>query len=355
MTLFSPLALRGVTLRNRIGVSPMCQYSSTDGFANDWHLVHLGQFAAGGVGLVLTEATAVTADGRISPHDLGLWQDGHIEMLARIGRFVRARGAAWGAQLAHAGRKASTARPWDGGGPLDPADDGWQPILSASALPFDAGYQTPVALDNRGIACVVDAFREAARRALAAEMQIVEIHAAHGYLIHQFLSPLSNARTDRYGGSFENRVRIVRDIVRAIRGVWPDELPISVRISATDWTEGGWRVDDSSALARLLHEDGADLFDCSSGGIIPKVSIPLGPGYQVPFAEQVRRDAGVMTAAVGMITSPEQADTIVRTGQADVVFLARELLRDPHWSLRAAHDLRRDAAWPPQYERARPR
>jgi 2,4-dienoyl-CoA reductase-like NADH-dependent reductase (Old Yellow Enzyme family) len=355
MTLFSPLPLRGITLRNRIGVSPMCQYSSTDGFATDWHLVHLGQFAVGGAALVLTEATAVTAEGRISPHDLGLWQDGHVEMLARIGRFVRAQGAAWGAQLAHAGRKASTARPWDGGAPLDPAHDGWEPIVSASALPFDVGYQTPVALDERGIGRVVDAFRDAARRALAAEMQILEIHAAHGYLIHQFLSPLSNTRTDRYGGSFDNRVRLVRDTVRAIRGVWPDELPISVRLSATDWTEGGWTVDDSSALARLLHEDGADLFDCSSGGVIPKVSIPLGPGYQVPFAEQVRRGAGVMTAAVGMITGPEQADTIVRTGQADMVFLARELLRDPHWPLRAAHDLRRDVAWPPQYERARPR
>lgn len=353
MTLFSSLALRGVTMRNRIGVSPMCQYSSSDGFANDWHLVHLGQFAVGGAGVVLTEATAVTAEGRISPHDLGIWQDAHIEMLARIGRFVRAQGAVWGAQLAHAGRKASTARPWDGGGPLDPGHDGWKPIVSASALPFDIGYQTPVALDDHGITRVVDAFRDAARRALLAEMQIVEIHAAHGYLLHQFLSPLSNTRTDRYGGSFDNRVRIVRDVVRAIRTVWPDERPITVRVSASDWTDGGWTVDDTSALVRLLHEDGADLFDCSSGGVIPKVSIPLGPGYQVTFAERVRRDAGVMTAAVGMITRPEQADTIVRTGQADMVFLARELLRDPHWPLRAAHELRRDVSWPPQYDRAR--
>ena len=331
----------------------MCQYSSVDGFAEDWHLVHLGQFAVGGAGLVLTEATAVTAEGRISPHDLGLWKDEHIDMLARIGRFVRAQGAVWGSQLAHAGRKASTARPWEGGGPVDVSQGGWTPVVAPSALPFDDGYQTPAALDESEIGRVVQSFKDAARRALGAGMQIVEIHAAHGYLLHQFLSPLSNRRSDNYGGSFDNRVRLVREVTAAIRSVWPEELPIAVRLSASDWTDGGWTVEESTALARLLEADGADLIDCSSGGVVPKVRIPIGPGYQVAFAAQVRRDSGVATAAVGMITRAEQADTIIRTGQADVVFLARELLRDPHWPLRAAHELRREVAWPPQYERAK--
>lgn len=354
MNLFTPLALRGVTLRNRIGVSPMCQYSSSDGYANDWHLVHLGQFAVGGAGVVLTEATAVTADGRISSHDLGLWKDEHIEMLARIGRFIRAHGAVWGSQLAHAGRKASTARPWEGGGPVNLGGGGWTPIAAPSAVPFDAGYQTPVALDDDGIARVVEAFKQAALRGLRAEMQIVEIHAAHGYLLHEFLSPLSNTRTDRYGGTFDNRTRIVREVTTAIRSVWPEELPIAIRLSSSDWIEGGWTVEDTAALARLLREDGADLIDCTSGGVVPKVRIPVGPGYQVQFAEEVRRNSGVTTAAVGMITRPEQADTIVRTGQADMVFLARELLRDPHWPMRAARELGHELSWPPQYQRAAP-
>lgn len=352
-SLFQPLTLRDVTFRNRIGVSPMCMYSSDDGFANDWHLVHLGQFAVGGAALVLTEATAVVPEGRISPQDLGIWKDEHVDMLAGIGRFVRAQGAVWGSQLAHAGRKASTIRPWDGGGPADESQDGWTPIYGPSALPFDAGYQTPVELDSLGIARVVNAFRDAATRALAAEMEIVEIHAAHGYLLHQFLSPLSNTRADNYGGSFENRTRLLRDVVAAIREVWPERLPLGARLSATDWTEGGWTPDETVALAKLLRADGVDLIDVSTGGNVPTAKIPLGAGYQVEFAERVRRGSGVTTAAVGLITSPQQADQIVRTGQADMTFLARELLRDPHWPLRAARELHVDLEWPAQYRRAK--
>jgi 2,4-dienoyl-CoA reductase-like NADH-dependent reductase (Old Yellow Enzyme family) len=353
MAVFAPLQLRSVTLRNRIGVSPMCQYSSVDGFANDWHIVHLGQFAVGGAGVVLTEAASVLPEGRISPQDLGMWKDEHIEPLLRIGRFVRAQGAIWGAQLAHAGRKASTARPWEGGGPLDPGAGGWTPIVAPSALPFGEGYQTPAALDEAGIERVVNGFRDAARRALDAGMQIVEVHAAHGYLLHQFMSPLSNTRTDKYGGSFENRVRFAREVVAAIRSVWPGELPLSVRITGTDWHPDGWMPDDAAAAARVLAEEGADLFDVSSGGIVPGVRIPVGPGYQTHLAEHVKRNAGVLTATVGMITSAQQADTIVRTGQADMVFLARELLRDPHFPLRAARELKQEIAWARQYERAK--
>jgi 2,4-dienoyl-CoA reductase-like NADH-dependent reductase (Old Yellow Enzyme family) len=353
MAVFAPLQLRSVTLRNRIGVSPMCQYSSVDGFANDWHIVHLGQFAVGGAGVVLTEAASVLPEGRISPQDLGMWKDEHIEPLLRIGRFVRAQGAIWGAQLAHAGRKASTARPWEGGGPLDPGAGGWTPIVAPSALPFDEGYQTPAELDEAGIERVINGFRDAARRALDAGMQIVEVHAAHGYLLHQFMSPLSNTRTDKYGGSFENRVRFAREVVAAIRSVWPEELPLSVRITGTDWHPDGWMPDDAAAAARVLAEEGADLFDVSSGGIVPGVRIPVGPGYQTHLAEHVKRNAGVLTATVGMITSAQQADTIVRTGQADMVFLARELLRDPHFPLRAARELKQEIAWARQYERAK--
>lgn len=353
MTLFSPLDLRSVTLRNRIVVSPMCQYSSDDGFANDWHVVHLGQFAIGGAALVLTEATAVTADGRISPQDLGLWKDEHVETLARIGRFVREQGAVFGFQLAHAGRKASTVRPWEGGGPAGPEVGGWSPLFAPSAVPFDAAYQTPEALDDDGITRVIDAFTSAAVRALAAGARIVEIHAAHGYLLHEFLSPLANRRTDRYGGSFENRVRLTREVVSAIRGVWPDEYPIAVRIPGTDWHPESWTPDDAVALAKLLKQDGADLIDVSTGGIAPGISIPIGPGYQVPMAERVRREANVITSSVGLITSAQQADTIIRSGQADLVCLARELLRDPHFPLRAARELKREIAWPKPYERAR--
>jgi 2,4-dienoyl-CoA reductase-like NADH-dependent reductase (Old Yellow Enzyme family) len=353
MSLFDPLPLRGVTLRNRIGVSPMCQYSSEDGFANDWHVVHLGQFAVGGAAVVLTEAIAVLPEGRISIQDLGLWKDEHVDVLERIGRFVKAHGAVWGSQLAHAGRKASTIRPWDGGGPAEVGAGGWTPIVGPSALPFDAPYQTPVALDGPGIARVISAFRDAAVRALGAGMEMLEIHAAHGYLLHQFLSPLSNQRTDEYGGAFENRIRLVRDVVAAVRSVWPDALPLSVRLSATDWAEGGWTADDTVALSRILKGDGVDIIDASSGGNVAGVTIPVGAGYQVAFAERVRKEASIRSAAVGMITSAQQADTIVRSGQADMVFVARELLRDPHWPLRAARELRHDIAWPPQYERAK--
>ena len=333
----------------------MCQYSSLDGFANDWHVVHLGQFAVGGAGLVLTEATAVVPEGRISPQDLGLWNDEHVDVLARIGRFVREQGAIFGSQLAHAGRKASTGRPWEGGGPVNAADGGWHPIVAPSAIPFDEGYDTPHALDAAGIQRVVDGFRDAACRALAAEMQMLELHAAHGYLLHQFLSPLSNRRADRYGGAFENRIRLVREVVAAVRGVWPERYPLAVRLSATDWRDGGWTPEETVDLSRRLRVDGVDLIDCTSGGLVPHVRIPIGAGYQVHFAEQVRRGAGIATAAVGLITDPAQADTIVRSGQADMVFLARELLRDPHWPLRAATVLRRDIPWPPQYERAKPK
>lgn len=355
MHLFSPLTVRGVALRNRIVVSPMCQYSSDDGFANDWHLVHLGQFAVGGAAMVITEATAVTSDGRISPQDLGLWKDEHVEMLARIGRFVSSHGAIFGTQLAHAGRKASTGRPWEGGGPVGVDRGGWTHLAAPSAIAFDAHYQTPDALDAAGIARVIAAFRDAAARALAAGMQVIELHAAHGYLLHQFLSPLSNTRTDQYGGSFENRIRLTVEVARAVREVWPERLPLLARLSVTDWREDGWTMDDSVMLARRLGELGVDAVDCSSGGVVPRVQIPLGPGYHVNFAERIRRETGVPTAVVGFITDAPQADTIVRSGQADLIVMARELLRRPHWPLAAAHELGQDAPWPPQYQRAKPR
>jgi 2,4-dienoyl-CoA reductase-like NADH-dependent reductase (Old Yellow Enzyme family) len=353
MALFTPLELRGETLRNRICVSPMCQYSSVDGFANDWHLVHLGQFAAGGAAMVLTEATAVTEDGRISPHDLGIYLDAHVEMLSRIARFISDHGAIPGMQLSHAGRKASTARPWDGGKPLSPEAGGWSPLMAPSAIPFAPGYQTPVAMDDADIAMVMAAFAKAAARAHAAGMRTIELHAAHGYLINQFLSPLSNHRVDNYGGSFENRCRFLFEVIHAVREVWPAEYPLMVRISATDWHDGGWTPDDSVLLATQLRERGVDLIDCSSGGTVGRVSIPVGPGYQVPFAEKVRREAGIKTAAVGMITDPGQAEAIIADGRADMIVMARELLRDPHWPMRAARELGAQVQWPPQYLRAR--
>jgi 2,4-dienoyl-CoA reductase-like NADH-dependent reductase (Old Yellow Enzyme family) len=352
--LFDPLTLRGVTLRNRIAVSPMCEYSSDDGFANDWHLVHLGSRAVGGAGLVFTEATAVTAQGRISPADLGIYRDEHIAKLRQIVEFVHAHGAVAGIQLAHAGRKASTAQPWRGGAPIAPGEGGWEPIDAPSALAFRDGYQTPRALDPGQIAPTIAAFVAAAERALAAGFRVVEIHAAHGYLIHEFLSPLSNVRTDAYGGSFENRIRFLSEIVQALRARLPAETPLFVRISASDWAEGGWTIEDSIALALRLGPLGVDLIDCSSGGIVPGQRIALGPGYQVPFAERVRAEAGIATGAVAMITEPRQADAIVRSGQADIVLLARELLRDPYWPLRAATELGAPGPWPVQYERAKP-
>ncbi len=350
--LFSPLRLRGVELRNRIVVSPMCQYSSEDGFASDWHLVHLGSRAVGGAGLIFTEAAAVLPEGRISPQDLGIWKDEHVEMLARIFEFVRRQGAVPAMQLAHAGRKASTAPPWEGGKPVSEAEGGWSPIFGASALPFDDGYQTPEELDHAGIARIRDAFAQAAVRALQAGAEIVEIHAAHGYLLHSFYSPLGNKRTDEYGGSFENRTRFLRETVTAVRAVWPETLPLFVRISSTDWTEGGWTGDDSVALARQLKPLGVDLIDCSSGGNVPDAKIPVGAGYQLPFATKVRAEAEIATGTVGMITEPAQADQIVRLGEADLVFMAREFLRHPYWPLNAAKPLHQKPEPPPQYGRA---
>jgi len=352
-TLFSPLTLRGITLRNRIAVSPMCEYSSVDGFANDWHVVHLGSRAVGGAGLIFTEATAVTPDGRISPDDLGIWKDEHIETLARITRFVIEQGAAPGIQLAHAGRKASTAAPWKGGKPVSAAEGGWTPIVAPSAIAFDEGSQTPAALELVGIQDVISAFTSAARRARAAGFQVIELHGAHGYLINEFLSPLSNTRTDAYGGSFENRTRVLREIVVAVRGVWPEHLPLFVRLSATEWVDGGWTVENSVALARTLQPLGVDLIDCSSGGNVPKVRIPIGPGYQVPLAERVRRESGVPTGAVGLITEAKQADDIISEGKADIVLLAREELRDPYFPLHAAKELGVEVEWPKQYLRAK--
>ena len=354
MNLFDPLPIRDITFRNRIAVSPMCEYSSEDGFANDWHLVHLGSRAIGGAGAVLTEANAVLPEGRISPADLGIWKDAHIENLARIVRFVRHHGAVAGTQLAHAGFKASTAVPWaENRAPVPVSEGGWRPVYSSTTKPFTAESIPPEALTAEGIAIVVQAFAAAARRALQAGFELVEIHAAHGYLVHQFLSPLVNTRTDLYGGSFDHRTRLLREIVAAVRNVWPERLPLWLRISASDWTEGGWTIEDSVALARQVKPLGVDLIDASSGGIVPSAKIPLGPGYQTPFAERIRREAGILTGAVGMITSPEQAQHILATGQADLVLLARELLRDPYWPLRAAHVLKQSAAWPKQYERAR--
>ncbi len=351
--LFSPLTLRGLTLRNRIVVSPMCQYSSTDGFANDWHLVHLGARAVYGAALVMTEAAAVEARGRISPEDLGLWSDAHVEMLARIVRFVDGQGAAAGVQLAHAGRKASTHRPWSGHGAIAERDGGWRPV-APSALAFDDGYPTPDALDEKSIHAIIAAFADAAARAHAAGFRVIEIHAAHGYLLQEFLSPLTNKRDDKWGGSFDGRTRIVLEVAGAIRARWPESLPLFIRVSSTDWVEGGWTIEDTVALARRLKERGVDLVDCSSGGAVPRARIPIAPGYQVPFAERVRTEAGIASGAVGLITTPAQADELVRAGRADLVFLARELLRNPAWPLHAAHALGRDVAWSPQYLRARP-
>jgi 2,4-dienoyl-CoA reductase-like NADH-dependent reductase (Old Yellow Enzyme family) len=352
--LFEPLTLRSITFKNRIGISPMCEYSSHDGFANDWHLVHLGSRAVGGAGLVMTEASAVTPDGRISPADLGIYKDEHVEMLARIFKFIEKQGGVPGMQLAHAGRKASTGIPWEGGKPIDTASGGWTPIFAPSALPFDAGYQTPQALTTSEIASIVQAFGVAARRVLQAGGKVIEIHAAHGYLINTFLSPLSNHRTDEYGGNFQNRVRFLTEVVNAVRKIWPDTLPLFVRLSSTDWTEGGWTIDDSVALARVLKPLGVDLIDCSSGGLVPNAKIPVGAGYQVPFAARIRHDAAIPTVAVGMITQSMQADQTIRNGQADMVLLARESLRDPYFPLHAAAEVHfKDHKWPDQYLRGK--
>ncbi|HEY4762358.1 MAG TPA: NADH:flavin oxidoreductase/NADH oxidase [Candidatus Sulfotelmatobacter sp.] len=352
--LFDPLTIRDITFANRVFVSPMCEYSSTDGYANDWHLVHLGSRAVGGAGLVLTEASAVLPEGRISPQDLGIWMDGHMEPLARIVRFIHEQGSVAGMQLAHAGRKAGTYRPWEGNGMIPESAGGWKKVVAPSCLAFADHYPMPQALTGDGIQEVVNAFAEAARRACEAGFRVIEIHAAHGYLIHEFLSPLSNRRSDPYGGSFENRTRILREVVAAVRRVWPERAPLFVRISATDWVDGAWDIQQSVELARQLKPLGADLIDCSSGGIVPQARIPVGPAYQTPFAEQIRREAGIMTGAVGMITSSSQAEPIVAEGRADAVLLAREILREPYWPLRAARELGQPTSWPVQYLRAAP-
>jgi 2,4-dienoyl-CoA reductase-like NADH-dependent reductase (Old Yellow Enzyme family) len=351
--LFSPLKLRSVEFSNRIGVSPMCQYSSVDGFANDWHLVHLGARAQGGPALVILEAAAVLAEGRISSSDLGIWKDDHIPKLARIAEFIHSQGVRAGMQLAHAGRKASRTAPFGGERALDPEEGAWQP-LAPSPVSFGPGYSEPAELDVAGIAAVVQAFRLAAIRADQAGFDFVEIHAAHGYLLHEFLSPLANHRTDAYGGSFANRARLPLQVVDAVRSAWPAHLPLFVRISATDWAEGGFNLDEAVELARLFRDHGVDLVDCSSGGQVPNAKIPTAPGFQVPFAARIRREAGIPTAAVGLITEPAQADAIVASGEADLVFFAREVLRDPYFPLHAAAALGESASWPPQYLRAAP-
>lgn len=351
--LFEPVALRDETLSNRIAVSPMCQYSSEDGFASDWHFVHLGSRAIGGAGLVFTEAAAILPQGRISQQDLGIWSDDQVEPLARIVRFIHEQGSVAGIQLAHAGRKASTYRPWDGHGYMPEAGGGW-PVVAPSALAFADGYAVPATLSETDIRTVVEAFVRAACRACEAGFRVIELHAAHGYLLHEFLSPLSNQRQDRYGGTFENRTSLLCEVVEAVRRVWPERYPLFTRISATDWIDGGWDIEQSVALARKLGRLGVDLIDCSSGGNVPQAKIPAGPGYQAPFAERIRREAEMPTGAVGLITSPAQADHVIRSGQADLVLLAREMLRDPYWPLRAARELGCSVPWPVQYLRAAP-
>jgi 2,4-dienoyl-CoA reductase-like NADH-dependent reductase (Old Yellow Enzyme family) len=352
--LFQPLTIKSVTLRNRIGVSPMCEYSSEDGAATDWHLVHLGSRAVGGAGLVIAEATAVSPEGRITPGDAGIWADKHIEPIARINHFIKSQGAVPGIQIAHAGRKASAARPWDGGASLADNAGGW-PTIAPSPLPFGGELtKVPRAMTEADITQVQKDFVAATKRALTAGCEFLELHFAHGYLAHEFLSPLSNQRTDNYGGSFENRIRFAVETARAVRAVWPDKFPLATRFSCTDWVNGGWDIEQSIELARRLKIEGIDLIDCSSGAIIPDVKIPTGAGYQVPFAERIRREANIATAAVGLITEPTHADEIIRNDRADIVLLAREFLREPYWPLKAAKILHQKDSLrtPVQYGRA---
>lgn len=349
--LFSPLTIKKATFKNRIVMSPMCQYSATDGFSNDWHLVHLGSRAAGGSGLIISEATAVSPEGRISPGDLGLWSDDHIEGLKRIVSFVHQHGSVAGIQLAHAGRKASTAIPWKGKGQLDENSGGWQTV-APSGLPFMQGDRIPEALSKEGILKVVSDFKAAAGRTLVAGFDVIEIHSAHGYLLHEFLSPLSNQRNDEYGGSFENRIRLLLQVIDAIRSVWPSENPLFVRISATDWKEGGWTLEESVRLAFILKDKGVDLIDCSSGGNVYNATIPVGPGYQVPISAEVRK-TGILTGTVGLITTARQAELILQEEKADLILFARELLRNPYFPLAAARELGVDIKWPEQYLRAK--
>ena len=348
VTLLSPLNFRGVTFRNRIGMSPMCQYVANEGMADDWHLVHLGSRAVGGAGMVMVEATSVTRDGRISPGDMGIWTDDHVEPLARIARFVRAQGTVAGIQLAHAGRKSSCDTPINGGAQLSLENGGWL-TEAPSPIPFNPGERTPKELDIAEIEEVIQAFESATRRALRAGFQIVEIHAAHGYLLHEFLSPLSNHRLDEYGGDLNNRMRLLLQVAERVRAIWPKEYPLFTRISATDWAEGGWDIEQSIALSKSLKELGVDLIDVSSGALVPDAKIPIGKGFQVPFAARIRREAGIKTAAVGFITEPEHADSIIRAGDADLVLLAREFLREPYWTIKAEQALGREPIWPIRY------
>ncbi|MFC4212038.1 NADPH dehydrogenase NamA [Pedobacter lithocola] len=350
--LFSPLKLKDITLKNRIVISPMCQYSAIDGFANDWHLVHLGSRAVGGAGLIIQEATAVVPEGRITHADLGIWKDEQVEKLKQIVSFIHDNGSIAGIQLAHAGRKASCDLPWQGGEQLAEGENSWLPV-GPSSIPFKAGQVTPHELSIKEIQDIVFAFRAAAKRALDAGYKVVEIHAAHGYLLHQFFSPLSNKRTDVYGGSFENRIRFTIDIVEAVQSVWPENLPLFVRISATDWTEGGWNEEDSVQLAAVLKDKGVDLIDASSGGNVPDAKIPAGPNYQVPFADKIRNEVGIYTGAVGVIVDAHQAEEILQNDKADLIFIARESLRDAYFPTHAAQILGDDVEWPNQYVRAK--
>lgn len=352
--LFSPLKLCDLTLRNRVVVSPMCMYSATDGIPNDWHLVHLGSRAVGGAGLVLTEATAVSPEGRISPYDTGLWNDAQEGAWSKIVRFVKSQGVPIGVQLAHAGRKAGTDAPWNGGKPLLSDKGGWSPIYAPSPIPFAPGYQTPTEMTPQQIGAAITAFAAAARRALDAGFDVIELHMAHGYLLHSFLSPLSNRRSDDYGGPLENRMRMPLAVVQAVRAVWPATHPLLVRISATDWVDGGWDIGQSIEFAKRLRPLGVDLIDCSTGGLIKDAKVPAKSGYQIPFAEGIRRQAGIPTGAVGLITDPQQAEDILTNDRADLVLIARELLRNPYWPLHAARALGDDVPWPKQYERAKP-
>jgi len=351
--LYTPLTIKDVRFRNRIGIPPMCQYSASDGFAGDWHLVHLGSRAVGGAGLIIQEATAVSPEGRITPADLGLYKAEHMDKLQSITQFIHSQGSVAGIQLAHAGRKASCALPWNGSSQLKMKEDGWSTV-SASALPFNPEDEAPQALDHLGIARVVEDFKTAALRAFQAGYKVVEIHAAHGYLIHQFLSPLSNFRTDNYGGSFENRIRLCVEIVNAVQSVWPENLPLFVRISATDWADDGWNPEEAVKLAAILKQRGVDLIDCSSGGLLPDVKIPVGPGFQVKFAEIIRKETGILTSAVGLITDPLQAEEILERGDADLIMFGRESLREPYFPFKAAVELKDEIGWPLQYIRAKP-
>jgi len=350
--LFSPFRIRDIEFKNRIVVSPMCQYSAQDGFANDWHFVHLGTRAVGGAALVFTEATSVSPEGRISPHDLGIWKDEHIEQLQKITHFIEQQGAVPGMQLAHAGRKSSKTEPWNGDKLIPLSEGGWK-TLAPSAVPFSDDSDTPAELSKEEINAIVADFKAAAGRALKAGFKVLEIHGAHGYLINEFLSPLSNKRKDEYGGGLENRMKFLLDVTAAIRSVWLAKYPLFLRISASDWTPEGWTIEDSVRLAKIVKEKGIDLIDCSSGGVIPNVKIPAAPGYQVPFSEAVRKGAGIPTGAVGIIVNAQQAEAILTEGKADLIFMAREMLRDPYFPLRAARELDYDIKWPVQYERAK--